>query len=222
MHTTLGMESFGKLFLTNLLVYDGARAGALVMRKLIILVICSGFPVAAHAQTTTTNCYGMGYSVTCTSNNNAQQQEQMNQAFRNLGQAIAARRERKRAEKAAEQARAKEEAVKAAVERAVASDTAIASPPPTDEEPIVLVCSMNGATATIALYENHHRADVTAQGVTKTRLATFTPDSVTWSGPVTRATLSRVDGTYTAYGNIPELEGQSLTGTCKRATERAF
>ena len=132
------------------------------MQKTLVAITLLTISAALPAQTTTTNCYAIGSSVQCTSHNDAQQQEQMNQAFRNLGQALAERRERKRAEKAAKQALAQQEAVKAAVQRAIASDTAAAAPPPTDEDPIVLVCAINTSTATIALYEKHHRADITA------------------------------------------------------------
>jgi type II secretory pathway pseudopilin PulG len=192
------------------------------MRRLLIATCLFVGATAANAQTSTTNCSSIGSSISCTTNNSAQQQEQMNQAFRNLGAAIAARRERKREEKAAEELRAQQEAVKAAVQRAIESDNAPASPPPSDEEPVLLVCTINNNPASIALYEKHNRADVTSSGVTHTRLATFTAEAVTWTTPLLRNTLSRVDGSYTGYGNIPEVEGQSITGACKLATARAF
>jgi uncharacterized protein YecT (DUF1311 family) len=191
------------------------------MRKWLILSAIA-VPGAAHAQTSTTNCYGFGSSVQCTTTNNAQQQEQMNQAFRNLGAAIAARRERKQAEKAAQEAQAHLEAVKAAIQRALDSDNAPAAPPPSDEQAVMLVCTINNSPASIALYEKHNRADVTSGGVTHTRMATFTTEAVTWTTPLLRNSLSRVDGSYTGYGNIPEVEGQSITGNCKLASARAF
>lgn len=192
------------------------------MRKLLVVVGLVAGASVAHAQTSTTNCYGTAYSVQCTTNNTAQQQQQMNEAFRNLGAAIAARRERKRQEKAAAEASAQLEAVKAAIQRAIDSDNAPASPPPPDGQPVLLVCTINNAPASIALYEKLNRADVTTGGVTHTRLATFTPEAVTWTTPLLRNSLSRVDGSYTGYGNIPEVEGQSITGNCKLAAARAF
>lgn len=195
------------------------------MRRVVSIATLGLAASAAHSQaTTSTNCVGAGWSVQCNSTtyDSGQQQQQMNEAFRNLGAAIAARRERKRAEHAAEEARVQEEAIRTAVQSALDSDNAPASPPPTDEKPVLLVCTVNNAPASIALYEKHNRADVTSAGVTRTRMATFTPEAVTWTSPLLRSTLSRMDGSYIAYGNIPAVAGQSINGSCKVANDRAF
>jgi hypothetical protein len=201
------------------------------MRKLITMIALVVAGSAAHAQTSnsTTNCYGTGYSIQCNTTTHSnpgvdwnafnqqqqqiqqQNQQNMNQAFANLGAAIAARRERKAQEKTA-----------AAIRAALASDTAPASPAPTDEQPILLACNINNQPASIALYEKHSRVDTTSGGVTKTRAATFTTEAVSWTTPLLRNSLSRVDGSYTGYGNIPEVEGQSISGTCTLASQRKF
>src|SRR5689334_15295480 len=157
------------------------------MRKLLITaVLIVSATAAADAQSITTNCTSyVPNNVQCTTTappsvdwgafqrQQQQQQQQLNQAFQNLGAAIAARRERKREEKAAAEAQAQLDAIKGAIQRALDADTATASPPPTDEPPVLLVCNINNSPSSIALYEKHHRADVTAGGVTRTRLAVF-------------------------------------------------
>jgi hypothetical protein len=194
------------------------------MWKLLTFTMLVTGVTAADAQTSTTNCIGGPGMVSCTTNSDAQQQEQMNQAFRNLGAAIAARRERKRQEQAAEQARVQQEAVQAAISSALVSDNAPAAPAPVDEQPVLLACIVSNGQpgGSVALYEKHNRADITMSGVTHTRSATFTTDAVTWIDSLFRISLSRVDGSFVAQGNIPAIEGRSIGGTCKVATARAF
>ena len=146
----------------------------------------------------------------------------MSNAFSNLGAAIAASRERKRQEKATAEAAAVQAATAAAVKAAFDADTAVLLPPPSDEQPILLACTVNGNPASLALYEKHGRVDSTTGGVTKTRAAKFTTAAVTWVSPLFQSTLNRSDGSYVGYGNIPEVQGQSITGTCSLATERKF
>jgi hypothetical protein len=201
------------------------------VRKLLILVLLASSAGVVHAQTSTTNCYNFGFSVQCTTTNPAQQQEQINQTFRNLGAAIAARQERKRQEKAAEEARraadearGRQEALEASLQQALNSDNAPAEPPPADEKPVLLACMVASGEpgGSVTLYEKHNRADVTMEGVTRTRVATFTTDAVTWTDAIMRVSLSRLDGSFVATGNIPATAGRRINGTCRITTARAF
>ena len=151
-----------------------------------------------------------------------QNQQNMNQAFANIGAAIAARRERKLQEKAAVDAAAAQAAMAAAVKAAFEADTAPELPPPADERPVLLACTVNGGASSFSLYEKHGRVDTTTNGVTRTRAASFSTEAVTWVSPLIRSSLNRLDGSYVGYGNIPEVEGQSITGTCALATQRKF
>jgi hypothetical protein len=150
----------------------------------------------------------------------AQQQRQQQEAV------MAARLEREReeqaTEEAAEEARIHQEAVETAIKNTLDSDNAPLSPPPTDEKPVILVCNINNSPSSVVLYEKHNRVDATSGGRSHTRQATFTAEAVTWESPLIRSSLSRVDGSYIGYGNIPVIEGQRFTGSCKIATARAF
>ncbi len=199
------------------------------MRKVLFGLAAAAVTSAAHAQTTTTNCATVGYGVQCTSrtrpsSDQSQQknQENINRAFQNVGAAIAADREKRRGKKAADSAAAAQSEVDAQVEAALATEQP-ASPPPTDESPALLACTVNNEPFSIALYERHGRADVTSGGVARTRAARFESDSVTWSSPVVRSALSRLDGSYIGYSNLPSLRGQIVwRGSCTVAMERKF
>lgn len=209
-----------------------------MMRKTLIFAALFFTTAVAYAQTSNTNCYGYGSSVQCTTTStpgidwNAwsqrqqqiqqQQQQNTNQAFANLGAAIAARSERKRQEKAARAAAAAAAITAAAVKAAIDADRAPAMTPPSDEQPVLLACTIGGSPVSLALYENHGRVDTTSAGVTRTRQAVFTTAAITWTAPLIRSTLSRLDGSYLGYGNIPEVEGQTVTGSCKLAESREF
>jgi hypothetical protein len=208
------------------------------MRKTISILALAFLSTAATAQTSTTNCNSYGSSISCTTQSqpgidwNAwsqqqqaiqrQNQQNINQSFSNLGAAIAAERERRREKKAAEATAAANAEIEAEIKAAIASDNALAEPPPSDEQPVLLACTINGRPGSIALYEKHGRADTTSNGITRTRSATFTIDTVTWTSPLMRSSLSRLDGSFTGYPNIPGLEGQTFQGTCAVASERKF
>jgi len=213
------------------------------MRKAVVAVASVLVGASVHAQqNSTTNCYAVGNTVQCNTQtqpdyaaqsqqmwqqyyqNQQQQQQQFQQNMQNLGAAMAVAAERRRERKAAEQEQAHQQAVLAAANAAMAADTATAQPRPPDETPVLLSCTMNGKFAgTMALYEKHSRVDVTTdKGVTKTRSAVFTQTAVTWKGPLWDSRLSRLDGSLVGYGNIPELQGISVTGNCSVATERKF
>ncbi len=199
------------------------------MRKILLGLAALAVTSAAHPQTTTTNCTAVGYGVQCTSRtqptleqNQQQNQENNNRAFQNLGAAIAADREKRRGERAAESAAAAQSEIDTQVEAALATEQP-ASPPPTDESPALLACTVNNEPFSIALYEKHGRADVTSGGVARTRAATFNTDAVTWTSPVVRSAINRLDGSYVGYSNIPALQGQIVwRGSCTVARERKF
>jgi phage host-nuclease inhibitor protein Gam len=112
--------------------------------------------------------------------------------------------------------------VRAAANVALASDTAIAEPPPTNEPAVLLACTINNLPQTVALYEKNKRVDVTSDGATKTRNATFTESEISWVSPLLRSSVSRLDGSFVEYGNIPELAGQSVRGSCSLVTKPKF
>lgn len=193
------------------------------MRKIMVFAAAVCFGGAASAQTTT-NCNSYGSTVRCTTSPDAawQNQQNLNQAASNLGAAIAARRDRKRQERAVAEAAAAQAATEAAIRVADAADIATQLPLPTDEQPILLACTMNGGAVSLALFERHNRVDVTVGSKTKTRPANFSTAAVTWVTPLLRFSLNRLDGSYTGDGNIPEVQGQSISGSCALATERKF
>ena len=182
----------------------------------------------AYGQDSTTNCYSAGYSVQCRTRSNPSEQQQqiqqnLDQAFSNLGTAIAERRERKQRERAAEQAAIAEADNIAAIKAALNADTAAQLPSPTDERPVILACTMNGGpSSSLALYEKHGRVDTTFAGTTRTRQAIYSVEAITWTTPLIQYRLNRLDGSYVGYGNIREISGQSITGTCAVASERKF
>lgn len=183
------------------------------MRKIIVLTAAICIAGSVHAQSTT-NCNAVGSAVRCTTSPDAawQNQQNLNQAAANLGAAIAARRERKRQERA-----------EASIKAAEASDTPSQTPPPADETPVVLACTMQGRPISLALYEKNARVDATGpDGIMRTRSASFSSALVTWTSPTARYSLSRLDGTFAAEGAIPAMAGQRAAGTCAVATERKF
>lgn len=213
------------------------------MLRAFVAVAFLVFATAAKAQqNSTTNCYTIGSNLQCNTQtrpdpaaqsqqvwqqfyqNQQQQQQQMQQNMQNLGAAIAAAEQRRRERKAADAAAAQQAAIISAANAAVAADTATAEPPPADEQPVLLACTLNGKFGgSLALYEKHNRIDITTdKGVTKTRAAVFTPTAVTWKGPIWDSSLSRLDGSWVGYGNIPELRGVSINGSCSVATARKF
>lgn len=193
------------------------------MRKALVfgaLICLSG---AAHAQSRTScSAYGSTMNCTTTPDTSWQNQQMMSQGFANLAAGIAARRERKRQEHAAAAAAQAEAVIQAAIARASAADTAGQLPTPTDEQPIQLACIMAGRSMSLALYEKHNRVDSTDGAFTQTRSAIFTTASVNWETPVLRFTLSRLDGSYLAESNIPEVQGSGISGTCAVASQRKF
>ena len=199
------------------------------MRNTLIGVATLFVTSAAGAQTTTTNCTTVGYGVQCTSRtqpsiqqSEQQNQENLNRAVQNLGTAIAANREKRQVKKAEEAAAAAQAEIDAQVQAALATEQP-AAPAPADESPVLLACTVNSEPFNIALYEKHGRADVTSGGIIRTRAATFNTDSVTWASPVVRSALSRIDGSYIGYSNLPALEGQVVwRGICTVAMERKF
>jgi len=203
------------------------------MRKIMVFgtALCLGG--AAHAQSTT-NCNTFGSTVRCTTTPDVgwQNQQNLNQAAANFGAAIAARRERKRQERALAEtaaaqaatqaaAAAAETARQAAITAAENADTAVQLPTPS-EEPVLLACKVEGYAVSLALYEKHNRVDETIDGISKSRVATFSTAAVTWLSPLVRSSLSRLDGSYTIDRNIPEVEAKSFFGTCAVSTARKF
>ena len=190
------------------------------MQKIIASVAVLFAATVAHAQTSTTNCVNSGYGVQCTSRTQPspdqkeeQSQRNLDRAFESIGATIAAKRQRRREEKAQSEV---DEQIRLAL---LTEQPAL--PPPTDESPSRLVCTINAQPLSIALYEKHGRTDVTSAGVTRTRVATFKPDSVSWTSPVVRSELSRLDGSYVGYSNITALEGQVVwTGKCTLAEQK--
>jgi len=214
----------------------------------------AGMAVAASAasaqtQNSTTNCYNLGYSVQCNTNTTTQpaaptinprqydpnayqrafeqSQQNTNQAFQNLGAAIAEGRERKRQRREAEAAqaqanaqKARDDAVTSAMYAAIERDNAPAPPAP-PEKPVLLSCAIGEHSTSLALYETAGRVDVTEAGVTKARTATFTPNAVTWEGSVWRTAVSRIDMSLISIARLPEMAGAQVTGTCSLA-ERKF
>lgn len=189
-------------------------------------VVCSG-AVSAQTQNSTTNCYDYGYSVQCNTTTqanqgvhwdqltqqqqqtNQQNQQNMNQAFENLGSAIARDRERKRQKR-----------IEKEVAEAMARDTAPALPPPA-EVPVLLTCHLQDQSqVSVALYEKHQRADVTTDGQTKSRAATFTPYAVTWQGAMSSNSIGRSTLEFRAIGTLPALKGATLTGMCTLADRK--
>lgn len=189
-----------------------------------IIVIAVAFLAGTAGAQTTTTCIPAGSTVRCTTSPDAawQNQQYLNQGALSLGRAIAARRERKRQERAIADAAAVRAAGVAAVQAALDADTATLLPPPTDEQPVLLACKLGINSVSLALYEMHSRVDVSAEGGDKTRQANFSTGAVSWVTPLARFTLNRIDGTYTAEGNIPELAGDVVSGTCALASERKF
>jgi hypothetical protein len=209
------------------------------MRKLLIALPLVLVASAATAQTSTTNCNSyIPNNVQCTTTTTPssggvnwgafmqqqqqiqqQQNQQMQQSMQNLGTAIAAQRERKRQEKAAAAQQAELDALKTAV----ANDPDVPQPPPIDEQPVRLVCTANGHTAALALYEKHGRVDVSADGDSHTRRATFNTDMINWNTPIARASLNRLDGSYSSIATFRGVEGQVVTsGSCSRVIEPKF
>jgi hypothetical protein len=198
----------------SLLTIAGAAAGQTSNTS------CSSY-IPNNVQCTTTTNPGVNWGAFMQQQQQIQQQQQqnMNQAFSNLGAAIAARQERKRQEKAAAAEQAELDAIKAAV----ANDPDLPQPPPADEQPVRLACTANGHTAALALYEKHGRVDVSADGASHTRQATFSADTIAWNTPIARATLSRLDGSYSSIATFRGVEGQTVSsGSCTLATERKF
>lgn len=153
---------------------------------------------------------------------NRQNQENMNRSMQNLGAAIAADRERRRLKRQAEEYARK----RAEINAALAQDNEPAPPPPEGVTPVRLRCTIgdgsNQQTGTVALYEPLNRADVTDDnGLTRARAATFTEDTVSWTGSVWRASISRLDMSITLIGVIPAVIDVRLNGTCQLA-ERQF
>lgn len=214
------------------------RKGEGLMRKGLIALALVMVASIASAQTSTTNCNSyISNNVQCTTTTSPssgvnwgafmqqqqqmqqQQNQQMQQSMQNLSAAIAAQRERKQQEKAAAAQQAEIEAIKVAM----ANDPAVLQPPPSDEEPIRLVCTANGHTAALALYERHGRVDVSSDGASHTREASFTADTINWNTPVSRATLNRLDGSYSSIATFRGVEGQTIaSGSCSRVSERKF
>lgn len=208
------------------------------MRRSVIVLSLVVAASAAFAQTSTTNCNSyIPNNVQCTTTTSPssggvnwgafmqqqqiqqQQNQQMQQSMQNFGAAIAAQRERKRQEKAAAAQQAELDAIKSAV----ANDPDVPQPPPADEQPVRLACTANGHTAALALYERHGRVDVSADGASYTRRASFTADTINWNTPVARATINRLDGSYLSIATFHGVEGQTVaSGTCSVVTERKF
>ena len=185
------------------------------------LLLVSGAAAQGQSSNSTTNCFGTGYSVQCSTT--TAQQPDWNQIGANLGRAIALRRERKREEKALKEAADQRAAIMAKISALNAADTAPAEPPPADEKPVTLACNIQGTPASLALYEKHSRLDSTANGVTRTRKAAFSESAVTWGTPLLQNSISRVDGSYLGIPNIPEIAATTrLTGTCVVSSERKF
>lgn len=169
---------------------------------------------------------------------NRQNQENINRSMENLGRAIAADRERRRQRKEAEQLQAqasaersqqeaeqtaqqaRQDTVLKAMQAAIARDNAPLPPSP-KEPPVLLTCKIGSYSTSVALYEKAARVDVTEIGVTKARVATFTPEAVSWSGSVWRTAVSRLDMSLISVGVLPEMAGAQVTGTCSLA-ERKF
>lgn len=195
------------------------------MRKVTLATVLVAAAGAAPAQTqnSTTNCNVWGNTVNCNTTTqtspgfdwgafyrqqqeiNRQNQENITRSFDNLGTAIAQDREQR-----------KQRRVQQAIDLALAKEVP-APPPPADELPVLLACVTDQGPLSIALYERNARADVTAAGTTRTRLATFTPDAVTWTSPLMTVFLSRVDLSILGIAAIPELQGYSNKGTCQIA-----
>lgn len=169
---------------------------------------------------------------------NQQNQQNMNQAFQNLGAAIAAERERRRQREEAEQLQSRAEASQAqqeadqaaqqarqdtilrAMQAAIARDNSPLPPPP-KEAPVLLSCAIGPYSTSVALYEKASRVDVTEAGVTRARVASFTPDAVSWTGSVWSTAVSRLDMSLISVAVLPEMAGAQVTGTCSLA-ERKF
>jgi multidrug efflux pump subunit AcrA (membrane-fusion protein) len=209
------------------------------MRKMLFIAGLLTADSAAHGQTqnSTTNCNVYGSTLNCNTTSqtangidwnayrqqqqqiNQQNQDNMNRAMQNLGQAIAASRERKRqraeaeATQAAEEAqqvadKAREAAKNSAILRATSSDTAPVPAVPR-EPPVILRCTVGTSLVGLALYEKNGPW-----------LATFTPDSVSWSGPVWRTAVSRIDMSLTSVAILSELDGAQETGACSIGERR--
>lgn len=203
-----------------------------------------------QTQNSTTNCHDVGGYLTCNTttaapppgidweaNNrgmeqaNQQNLENIGRSMQSLGAAIAAGRENKRRRKEADALQKQSEADQAArmvrneqmtkaYEIALAQDN-VPAPPPPIEKPIVLACQVGDSNTSLALYEKAGRVDVTTEGLTKARAATYTPDAVSWTGPVWRTSVSRVDLSLISVAILPELDGAQMKGTCSLA-ERKF
>lgn len=195
------------------------------MKRYLFALGAAFIASSASAQSqTTTNCQFVLGTMQCTSNNsgidwnaynqqqqeiNRRNQENINRSMQNLGSAIAADRERRRAKR-----------VQRAVEKAIASDPATLLPLP-DESPVTLSCSSSIGGFTAALYEQSGRADVTSGGITKSRSATFAANTVSWESAVWRSAVNRTDLSFVGVAVLPELDGMTVTGTCQIA-QRQF
>lgn len=188
---------------------------------------------SAQSQTTNTNCQYVLGQLQCTSNTYGQpqtsqnsgvdwgafnrqqqqywqqQQRNMNQSMSNLGAALAADRDRRRAKR-----------IQTAIEKALAADTDTLLPTPA-ESPVTLACSSSAGSFTASLYEQNGRADVTSAGVSKSRRATFAPDSVSWNGAVWRVSINRTNLEVVGSALLPEMKGATVSGRCQLA-ERQF
>ena len=92
---------------------------------------------------------------------------------------MAERRERKRRDQEAETAAIAEADVQAAIKVAFEADLAIKLPEPTDEKPVLLACTVaGGPPSSLALYEKHGRLDTTVAGITRTRQAAFSVETI--------------------------------------------
>ncbi|MEO8176069.1 MAG: hypothetical protein ABI626_05355 [Sphingomicrobium sp.] len=200
------------------------------MRKMLIgatlLAITS--EGTAQTQNSTTNCSVIGSTLNCNSTTqsnpgvdwnaynqqqqriNQQNQQNMNQSMQNLGTAIAADRERRKVKRAEKE-----------IAEAMSRDPDPAPAPPPVEPPILLACTVNNGPVSVTLYPNSGRADVTSGGISKMRAATFTRDTVTWTSPIYRTAISRVDLSLVSIALLPSMKGVQMTGSCSLA-ERKF
>lgn len=195
-----------------------------------LVMIGSASAVGAQAQNSTTNCYAMGASVQCNTNTTTtpppptvdwgainrqqqaisqQNQQNVNQSFSNLGSAIAVDRERRKVKR-----------IENEIADANARDTDPTPTLPPAETPVLLACTFEQSGFNVTLYPKSGRADVTSNGRTKMRAATFTQDLVTWSSPTSRTSISRVDLSTTSVALLPSMNGLQWAGSCALADRK--
>lgn len=199
------------------------------MWKILITVALSGAASAAqaHMQNSNTNCNVIGSTLNCNTTTqttpgidwnaynqqqeriNQQNQQNMNRSMQNLGEAIAADRERRKVKRAEKE-----------IAEALAHDPAPAPPAPPAEPPVLLACTVNNGPVSVTLYPESGRADVTSGGISKMRAATFTRDTVTWTSPVWRTAISRLDLSVVSVALLPSMKGVQMTGSCSLAQRK--